>query len=188
MKNERQKGMPHHCVENEMLGMAEYQLWMVPKHSCGANNVKTAKKLSENRNLIEMTHLLMVLGMPDHHIALHVRFGCPQTVAKGSHAAEKLKIYEKWSKNRNIIGETYIVKVLCLPAHHPALPGSHKWVHNAPKGSRAAENSKIYEKWSKSRNIIGKTYIWRVLCRPAHHPTIPGSYNWTHNMPKSSCA
>jgi len=45
---------------------------MVPKHSCGANNAKTAKRKSGNRNLIKMTHLLMVLGMPDHHPALHV--------------------------------------------------------------------------------------------------------------------
>ena len=25
-----------------------------------------------------------------------------------------------------------------MPAHHPTLPGSHKWAHNAPKGSRTA--------------------------------------------------
>ena len=72
MKKKRQKGTPRHCVEKKVLGMSEYHLWMVPKHSCGANNVKTAKRKSENRNLVETTHLLMVLGMPDHHPTLHV--------------------------------------------------------------------------------------------------------------------
>ena len=33
---------------------------------------------------------------------------------------EKLR---KKMKNRNIMGETYFLSVLCMPAHHPVLPG-----------------------------------------------------------------
>jgi len=44
----------------------------MPKHSRGANNMINCEKLSENRNLIEMTCLLMVLGMPDHQSTLPV--------------------------------------------------------------------------------------------------------------------
>jgi len=59
-------GMPCHRVEKGVLGMPAHHLWMVP------NNMKNCEKLSENRNLIEITHLLMVLGMPDHHPTLPV--------------------------------------------------------------------------------------------------------------------
>ena len=53
-------------------------------------------------------------------------------------AAGNSKKLRKWSKIRNIIKETYFYGVLGMPAHHPTLPGSHKWAHNAPKGSRTA--------------------------------------------------
>ncbi len=65
-------GTPRRRVEKGVLGMPAHHLWMVPKHSRGANNMKNCEKLSENRNLIEITHLLMVLGMPDHHPTLPV--------------------------------------------------------------------------------------------------------------------
>jgi len=84
----------------------------------------------------------------------------PTNHGKGLPRCREVENLQKMVKNWSILGETYIVKVLCMPAHHPTLPGSYKWAHNTPKGSRTAEKSKIYEKWSKSRNIIGETYFW----------------------------
>jgi len=52
------------------------------------------------------------------------------------------------------MGETYFYEVLGMPARRPTLPGSHKRASNAPKGSRAAGNSKNYKKRSKiERNL-----------------------------------
>ena len=96
-----------------------------------------------------MTHHLIVLGMPDRHPTLPVWFICPEKALKGSRTVGNSKNYEKCSKNRNITGETYLLKVICMPAHYQTLPGSFRCPQTAPKGSRAAGNSKNYEKWSK---------------------------------------
>ena len=140
-------GIPaHHLTLLGLFGCP----WMVPKHSRGVNNLKNCEKLSENRNLIEMTHLLIVLSMPDHRPTLDVWFGCPQTGPKGSRTAGNSKNFEKWSQNRNRIGEAYFLRVLCMPAHHQTLPGSFGCPQTAPKVSRAAENSKFCEKCSEN--------------------------------------
>src|ERR1700737_1909649 len=89
----------------------------------------------------------------------------------------ELKKLRKRSKIRNIMEETYLLKVLCMPAHHLVLPGSYKWAPNAPKGSHTAGNSKNYEKRSKIRNIMGETYPLKVLCMPALHPVLPGHFS-----------
>ena len=77
--------------------------------------------------------------------------------------------------------ETYLLKVLCMPADHPILPGSYKWAPNTPKGSCTAGNSKNYEKKSKIRNIMGETYLLKVLCMPARctPPCTPWSLFWS---------
>jgi hypothetical protein len=84
-----------------MLGMPAYRLtlpessgcpWIVLKHSHSANNLKN---WGENRNLMEMIHLLMVLGMPDHHPTIPVWFGCTQMVPKGSHTRGNSKMVKK---------------------------------------------------------------------------------------------
>ena len=108
--------------------------------------------------------------MPAHHPILPWSFGCSQMAPKVSHTAGNSNNYKKWSKNWNIIGGTYLLRVLCMPAHHPTLPGSYKWAHDALKGSRTAENSKNYEKWSKNRILIELTYL---SVRAGHASTPP---------------
>jgi hypothetical protein len=84
-------GMPvHHLILTISFGCP----WIVPEHSHGANNSKNCEKLSENRKLIEMTYILMVLGMPDHYPSLPVWFGCQQAAPKGIRAAGNSKNYE----------------------------------------------------------------------------------------------
>jgi len=71
-----------------------------------------------------------------------------------------------------------------MPEHHPALPGTYKWAHNMPKGSRAAGNLKNYEKMSKNRNTMGEIYFLRVLCMPAHHLILLKSFGCPQTAPK----
>ena len=97
------------------------------------------------------------------------------------------KNYGKWSKNRNIIEETYFLRVLCMPAHQLIPPESSGCPHMAPKGSRIAGNSKNYEKWSKNRYLIEITHFCGVLACPAHHLTLPKSSECPQTTPKVFC-
>src|SRR5438445_4921989 len=83
---------------------------------------------------------------------------------------------EKRSKIRNIIKETYFYGVLGMPAHHLTLSELFGCRQMAAKVSHATGNSKKLRKWSKIRNIIGKTYFLRLLCMAAHHLTLLGSF------------
>ena len=88
--NLQQRG--HHIIVLKLMCICKplWTIWIMPIHSCSVNNLKNFKKLSENQNLIEMTHFFIVLCMPDHHPILSGLFGCPQMVPKVSHAAGKM--------------------------------------------------------------------------------------------------
>ena len=115
-------------------------------------------------------------------------FGCPQMAPKVPRAAGNSKKLRKWSKIRNIIKETYFYGVLGMPAHHLTLSELFGCPQTAPKVSHATGNSKKLRKWSKIRNIIGKTYFLRLLCMAAHHLTLLGSFGCPQTAPKVSRA
>ena len=56
--------------------------------------------------------------MPEHKPTLPGSYKWAQNAPNGSRAAGTSKNYGKWAKNRNIIGDTYFLRVLCMQAHH----------------------------------------------------------------------
>jgi hypothetical protein len=63
----------------------------------------------------------------------------------------ELKKLQKCSENQNIIGETYFLRVLCMPAHHQTLFRSFECPQMALKVFHTARNLKNCENVQKIR-------------------------------------
>ena len=125
--------------------------------------------------------------------AVHARTSpcTPWFVLMGPQRAERLPQRGKLEKLRKMVKKSKYNgrNLLFEGAVHASTSSKPRWIIWMPTDAaeslpRCRELEKL-RKTVKKLNFNGTTH-YGVLGMPAYHPTLPGSYKWGHNAPKSS--